>query len=69
VLTGLVAAIAIIPRVAFSRPLWRRASLVGTAVLLLGLAWLRYDDHMAETEGSEVTQRNFYGTLQVFNNV
>ena len=69
VLTGLVAAIAIIPRVAFSRPLWRRASLAGTAVLLLGLTWLRYDDHMAETEGSEVTQRNFYGTLQVFNNV
>jgi hypothetical protein len=69
VLTALVAAIAVIPRVTFSRPLWRRATLVGTAVLLLGLTWLRVDDHLEETKGAEVTVRNFYGTLQVFNNV
>lgn len=69
VLTGLVASIAVIPTVTFSRPLWRSASLLFTAVVLLVLAWVRIDDHMEETSGAEVTQRNFYGTLQVFNNV
>jgi hypothetical protein len=69
VLTALVAAIAVIPSVKFSRPLWRHVSLAGTAVLLVGLSWVRFDDHREETEGAEVTQRNFYGTLQVFNNV
>jgi len=69
VLTALVAAIAVIPRMTFSRALWRYASVASTAVLLLGLSWLRFDDHREETEGAEVTQRNFYGTLQVFNNV
>ncbi|MGH8759294.1 MAG: spermidine synthase [Burkholderiales bacterium] len=69
VLTGLVAAIAVIPKMTFTRPLWRSASLIVTAVGLLALAGMRVDDHMEETSGAEVTQRNFYGTLQVFNNV
>jgi SAM-dependent methyltransferase len=69
VLTGLVAAITVIPRVAFSRPVWRRLSLAGSIVLLAGLGWLRIDDHLEETSGSDVTVRNFYGTLQVFHNV
>ncbi|MBK6999800.1 MAG: fused MFS/spermidine synthase [Rhodoferax sp.] len=68
VLTGLVTAIAVIPRTRFSRPLWRTLSLAGTATLLIGLSWLRIDDHIEETRGAEVTLRNFYGTLQVFNN-
>ena len=69
VLTGLVAAIAVIRKMALTRPLWRKASLVFTAVALLALTWIRVDDHREETSGAEVTQRNFYGTLQVFNNV
>lgn len=69
VLTGLIAAIAVIPTMTFSRTLWRKVSLVFTAVVLLALAWVRIDDHMEETGGAEVTQRNFYGTLQVFHNV
>jgi len=68
-LTGLVAAIAIIPKMKFSRPLWRRVGIFSTAALLLALAWIRIDDHMEETRGAELTTRNFYGTLQVFNNV
>lgn len=35
----------------------------------MALAWIRIDDHVEETSGAEVTARNFYGTLQVFNNV
>ncbi len=68
-LTGLVAAIAVIPGMEFSRPLKRSASIVFTAALLLALAWIRIEDHREETRGAEVTARNFYGTLQVFNNV
>lgn len=69
VLTGLVAAIAVIPKLEFSRPLWRRACIVFSALFLLALTWIRVDDHMEETGGAEVNMRNFYGTLQVFNNV
>lgn len=69
VLTGLVTAVAVIPRTHFSRPVWQRLSLAGTTLLLLGLTALRVSDHLDETHGAEVTQRNFYGTLQVFNNV
>ncbi len=68
VLTGLVAAIAIIPTVAFKQPRARTATLALTALALLALTWLRIDDHLEETGGSEVTVRNFYGTLQVFYN-
>ncbi|MDB5884195.1 MAG: integral rane protein-like [Polaromonas sp.] len=68
VLTGLVAAIAVMRRHAFSRPFLRRASLAFTAFALLALTWVRVADHQEETGGAEVTRRNFYGTLQVFNN-
>ena len=68
-LTGLVAAIAVIPKMKFSSPRWRGACIVFTAAVLLALAWIRIDDHVKETRGAEVTARNFYGTLQVFNNV
>lgn len=67
-LTGLVAAVAIIPKTKFSGPRRRHASIALTAVVLLGLAWIRIDDHLEETSGAELTERNFYGTLQVFHN-
>lgn len=68
VLTGLVAAIAVLRQTAVMRPLRRNAGLAFTAVALLALAWIRVDDHREETSGSQVTRRNFYGTLQVFEN-
>jgi len=67
-LTGLVAALAIIPKAGFSRPLWRNASIASTAAVLLALGWVQVDEHLNEIEGAEVTVRNFYGTLQVFAN-
>ncbi len=67
-LTGLVAAIAIIPNARFARPGWRTATIASTAVLLLLLAWVRVADHRWETGGADVSLRNFYGTLQVFSN-
>ncbi|MEO8120201.1 MAG: fused MFS/spermidine synthase [Rhodoferax sp.] len=66
-LTGMVAAIAIIPKMEFSSLLRRSVSIVFTAAVLLALAWIRINDHYEETSGAEVTARNFYGTLQVFN--
>ena len=69
VLTGLVTAIAIIPTIAFKRAVWHRLTLALTTVALLALAWVRIDDHLEETSGAEVILRNFYGTLEVFNNV
>ncbi|MGI9135099.1 MAG: spermidine synthase, partial [Rhodoferax sp.] len=68
VVTGMVAAWAVIARMPFSRPLWRQLSVGLTLLALLALAWIRVDDHLEETGGAEVTVRNFYGTLQVFNN-
>ncbi len=69
VLTGLVAAIAIIPKAAYWAPQGRSAAIGFSAVVLLALAWVRVDDHLNQTRGAEVTARNFYGSLQVFNNV
>ena len=68
VLTGLVAALAIIPKMEVTRPFWRGVCIAFSAAVLLALAWIRIDDHLQETRGAEVTVRNFYGTLQVFNN-
>lgn len=67
-LTGLVAAIAVVPTMELARPRWRHAGIVFSTVVLLALAWVRIDDHREETSGAEVTARNFYGTLQVFHN-
>jgi SAM-dependent methyltransferase len=68
VLTGVVAAIAIIPRLEFSSRGWRRTTVATTVVLLVGLSWFRIADHLDETGGAQLTVRNFYGTLQVFEN-
>lgn len=68
VLTGLVAAIAVIPRIRFSRPLWRRATIGSAVIILLALSWLRIDDHISESSGAEASMRDFYGTLKVFAN-
>jgi len=67
-LTGLVAAIAVVPTMELARPRWRHVGIVFSTVVLLALAWIRIDDHREETSGAEVTTRNFYGTLQVFHN-
>lgn len=68
VLTGLVAAIAILPRYEFRSRVSRRVAVVVTVVSLAGLAWFRAADHVDETSGAQLTVRNFYGTLQVFEN-
>ena len=69
VLTGLVAAIAIIPKAAYWAPQGRSAAIGFSAVVLLALGWVRVEDHLSQTRGAELTARNFYGSLQVFNNV
>ncbi len=68
VLTGLVAAIAVIPKLSAAAPQWRYVLIAFSAVVLVGLTWTRVEDHLAQTRGAEVTARNFYGNLQVFNN-
>ena len=68
-LTGLVTALTIIPKVTFSRPLWRRVAIGFSTLVLIALALIRVVDHMAQISGADVTVRNFYGTLQVFSNV
>jgi spermidine synthase len=67
-LTGLVAAIAIILKVEFSGPRWRWVAIGFSTLVLLALASIRVVDHMAQISGADVTVRNFYGTLQVFSN-
>jgi hypothetical protein len=72
-LTGLVAAIAIIPTVEFSlagaAASWRRIAATALGLLLLALGWIRVDDHVAETSGAPRSPcATFYGTLQVFAN-
>jgi hypothetical protein len=65
-LTGLVAAIAIIPKTNFTRPAWRNLTIASTLILLLVLSWIRIDDHIEENSGADVMVRNFYGSLKVF---
>ena len=69
VLTGLVAAIAVIPKAVYPVPQGRSVAIGFSAVVLLALGWVRIDDHLTQTRGAEVTARNFYGSIQVFNNV
>jgi SAM-dependent methyltransferase len=68
VLTGLVAAIAVIPKAVYPWPHGRSVAMGLSAVALLALSWVRFEDHSNQTRGAEVTARNFYGSLQVFNN-
>jgi SAM-dependent methyltransferase len=68
VLTGLVAAIAVIPKAVYPVPQGRSVAIGFSAVMLIALGWVRVDDHLNQTRGAEVTARNFYGNLQVFNN-
>jgi hypothetical protein len=66
VLTGLVAAIAIIPKAKFARPAWRNFTIASILTLLLSLSWIRIAYHIEENDGAEVMVRNFYGALKVF---
>ena len=66
VLTGLVAALAIIPKKNFSRPVWRWVSIAFSVEVLLALTAIRVNDHRNKINGADMTARNFYGTLRVF---
>ncbi|QDL54157.1 fused MFS/spermidine synthase [Rhodoferax aquaticus] len=68
VLTGVVAALAVIPSIPSLHARWRQLAWACSIAMLLGIAYLRVQDHQEETDGAEVTRRNFYGTLQVFHN-
>ena len=69
VLTGLVAAMAVIPKAVYAMPQGRSVAIGFSAAMLIALGWVRVDDHLNQTRGAELTARNFYGSLQVFNNV
>jgi SAM-dependent methyltransferase len=65
VLTGFVVLLAVYPLVL---PRWRVAVVVGTALAIGSLGWVRYVDHAEEGAGATVRLRNFYGALKVFEN-
>lgn len=67
-LTAMVAGWAILPASNFPSLLWRRVGVATTLLFLVGLGWTRVADHLDEISGSDLTVRNFYGTLQVFSN-
>jgi len=58
-LTGLVAALAVISKTAFTRPLWRWVCIAFSAGVLLALAWIRIGDHLQETRGAEIISTQF----------
>ena len=66
VLTGIVAACAVIPGTAFTTPARRRAALAFSVAALGALSLVRVADHYGENSGAETLARNFYGTLKVF---
>jgi spermidine synthase len=68
VLTGLVASIAFITSLPKASSSWRPLCMTLSLLVLVSLSWLRIDDHLDETAGAQLTSRNFYGTLQVFEN-
>jgi len=65
ILTGLVAAIAIIPYTTFPKLVWRNMAIASTLVFLLALSWIRIGNHLEENHDAEVMMRNFYGSLKV----
>ena len=67
-LTGLVAAIAVIPGIKFPRPLLRGATIAGCVLVLAGIGWIRVTDHQQENADADALLRNFYGTLTVRTN-
>ena len=66
VLTGVVAALAVLRGHAFAKPRLRALAWGAAAAFIAAIAWIRVDDHIADLEGALVTERNFYGTLRVF---
>jgi hypothetical protein len=66
VLTGIVAACAVIPGTTFTTPARRRNALAFSLAAVGALALVRVADHYGENSGAETLARNFYGTLKVF---
>jgi spermidine synthase len=58
----------VIPKAVYPVPQGRSVAIGFSAVMLLAVAWVRAEDHLNQTRGAEVTARNFYGNLQVFEN-
>lgn len=67
-LTGCVVAGTVLPSIAFKSNGRRRAAIAASAIVLLGIAGLRINDHREEIEGADALLRNFYGTLTVLTN-
>jgi hypothetical protein len=65
-LTGLVAAVTLIPEASFPRAGQRRAAITACALVLAGIAAIRIVDHYHENAGTDALHRNFYGALKVY---
>jgi SAM-dependent methyltransferase/MFS family permease len=66
VLTALVVAVAVVGHHHFVSLRRRGLAWAGAVALVIGLGYVRIDDHISELEDAKVTMRNFYGTLRVF---
>ncbi len=67
-LTGAVVALAVIPGLQARHRRMQQAATAFSVAALFAIGWVRAEDHLEDTRGAELTARNFYGTLQVFNN-
>lgn len=65
-LAGMVVAVVFLSEIKFKNSLHKMISIGGIAGLLLALSAIRIHDHYEELSGSELSVRNFYGTLKVF---
>ena len=67
-LAGIVVAVVFLSEIQFKNQLWKMISIGSIAGLLLIIGGIRINDHYGKLSGSELSVRNFYGTLKVYLN-
>lgn len=67
VLTALVVTLVVLRGHQFTNPARRGLAWATALTMTAGIAYVRIDDHLYELADAQVTSRNFYGTLRVFN--
>ncbi|WP_114637014.1 hypothetical protein [Polynucleobacter necessarius] len=65
-LTGFISAAVVISTTPFKNTFWKTSTIFSVTGFLVLIGVIRIADHYAALHGSELSLRNFYGTLKVY---
>jgi SAM-dependent methyltransferase len=65
-LTGIITSAVFLSTTSFKSLLWKTGSIVGISSFLVLIGGILVNNHLEELSGSELSLRNFYGTLKIF---